>query len=537
MDQSALMDLWNAIDSPKAETMPLNWRRHAYLVTSSAGIIESYMRPSLNPGIAKEDGGLTGAGPKQLNFWDVFDAHVYDATIPEKQRKLIFAYVAANAAGKTIGTFVKFCQHLRDHALNGQVFWLIASTIDSIKGVPLRTIWQLLPRSMFGSWSYHPQQNLPTAITLILPNDRGTIELWPKTENQDIQEYESETCSGWLWTECRREAILHALEPRMRQGGFGLMDYFPCEGWHAMFREEANLPGSKVHYTEATVLENQHNLAPGFVHNEMPTALGGRGTMTVNEWKLRGLGKPAAFQGVVFKEFDPEVHVVQPFKPPSQWPLYMAGDWGYRNDHAFLLATVAPNEQVFGIAEEYDNETTVFDCCTRLWSMVNTFRPLSCGRWGTEDELFLALRAEFNLPRTDQYGKKTEVDRPVADFVRRQWAVIFPGGVPVDALDTDQSDGGRLIEEFWRCGFPAVVPVKANKHGGVELVRRNLEQLRFFLFDGCRYHRRDMMTWRYKENKDRVPDPEDRYERKNDHGCASIMYLLRSSPVHHRKSA
>lgn len=535
------MGLWDAVDSPDAEAQPLEWQRRAHAALVGAGTIERYMRPSPAPGIAVENGGKPGANPLQLRFWEEFDRHIYgggDATAG----KLIFACVAANRAGKTIATFGKFCQHLRDKAKHGEIYWLIAASIDSMKGVPLRTIWNMLPKAMFGNrWHYNPQGNLPTTIILDLPGGRGTVELWPKTENQDIQEFESEAVSGWLWTECRRQAILNAMEPRMSSGGFGIMDYIPCEGWHAIFSEEAKVPKSKVHYVEATVFDNQHNLAPGFVVNEMPVPLGGRGTMSIEEWQTRGLGKPAAFEGIVFKQFDPLLHWRKPFKIPEYLPLFMGADWGYRNPHAFLLAVCMPDEHVIGIGEVYGNECTVFEVCRRLWAMVDSWRKMDCGLWGTLDELLEELAKEQVMGRMfalddPQAFKEGRFATPVADHIRGQWKRVLPHACVIDAsvFDRDQADGTALSDEFERCGFPVARSVKENKVGGVEMIRRRLEQYTFSLFNSCPMHRRDLMTWRYKENKDRIPDPADQFEKKNDHGAASVMYLLRSSPTYNK---
>lgn len=453
-------------------------------------------------------------------------------------------YIAAGCVhhncGKTITAFILFCLWLRDHAKNGEVYWLIAASLDSIKGVPLRTIWGILPRSMFGGWHYHPQSNLPTTIPLWLPDGRGVIELKPMTENQDLQEFEQERLSGWLWSECRREAVFGALQPRMvAHGAFGIMDYIPIEPWHRELEENARIPGSMVHHVRMAIVENQHNLSAGAVHDMKPKALGGRGTMSVEEWKLRGEGLPAAYEGVVFKQFDPDVHMHKAFKVPEYLPLFMGADWGYRNPHAFLLAVCMPDETVIGLAEEYDNECTVFEVCKRLWVMVDSHRAMKA--LGGVDAMFQALLeeqafAKVRMLEDPAAEKEGRIRRPVRDHIRAEWKRVLAAPCVIDAsiFDRDQADGSALSDHFDACGFPVVRSVKENKAGGVELIRRKLEQRQFFLFDACAKTRRDLMTWRYKENKDRIPDPADRFEAKNDHGVAAVMYLLRSGLSHHR---
>jgi hypothetical protein len=525
--------MWDDIESEKAKAMSVDWWRRAKAAKDAAGKIEKYLRPSLKPGIAKENGGTRGASPTQIKTWGTFWENFHSES---PSRKRIIAISGSNQSGKTACAYAAWCLYLRDFAPSGSIHWLIAASIDSIKGVPLRTLWQLLPRSMFGSWHYHPQSNLPTTIPLHLPDGRGVIELKPMTENQDLQEFEQERLSSWLWSECRREAVFGALQPRMvAHGAFGIMDYIPIEPWHRDIEENARVPGGMIHHVRMAIIENQHNLAPGAVHDMKPKALGGRGTMSVEEWKLRGEGRPAAYEGVVYKQFEPDRdgkphHVIPPFTIHPLWPLYVFGDWGYRNPHAIGLGTVAPNEAKYVIDEEYGPETTVFDVCKRMWVKVSSWRTMHPYAGMTVDEMFLRLRNEMNQSKAAEGRTPT----PIRDHIRREWKRVLAAPWVMDAsiFDRDQADGTALSDEFELCGVPVAASIKANKDGGVELVRRNWEQMRVFFFAACTHFRREHATWRFKENKDRIPDPDDKYERKNDHCPAALMYWLRSGPCY-----
>lgn len=535
MDSAALMDLWNAVEQVEPSPDAVPWLRRAHAALVGAGTIERYMRPSPTPGIAKENGGRPGAYRQMFELWDAIRRRVVDG---DKTFKY-FVFVAANQVGKSTAIAVAVCLWLRDYAKPGAVMWVIAQTWKAMRDIPLKLLWQLLPRKMFGNWFYDPSvQSLPTLV-LFLPNG-GTAEIWFKTEEMDLAEFESSRVDLVWWTEARRHAVWDAIQPRlMARDGMMFMDVLPCEPWHRDMIEEAELPNSLTFLVRAGMVDNQHNLPPGTVENMKPKSLGGRGTWSIEVWNMRGLGIPSAFEGIVFKQFDPQLHWRKPFKIPEYLPLFMGADWGYRNPHAFLLAVCMPDEHVIGIGEVYGNECTVFEVCRRLWAMLDSWRPMDCGTWGTLDELLEELAKEQVMGRMfalddPQAFKEGRFATPVADHIRSQWKRVLPHGCVIDAsvFDRDQADGTALSDEFERCGFPVVRSVKQNKVGGVEMIRRRLEQYTFSLFNSCPMHRRDLMTWRYKENKDRIPDPADQFEKKNDHGAASVMYLLRSSPTY-----
>ena len=99
--------------------------------------IEVFERPSPNPGVY----GNPGASPEQLEFQEAFFSGKYR----------ILAAAGGNQSGKTTGAAgMTFCKHLRDHARNGQAYWIMAATSQTLRDIPCKTFWQFLPRSMFG---------------------------------------------------------------------------------------------------------------------------------------------------------------------------------------------------------------------------------------------------------------------------------------------------------------------------------------------------------------------------------------------------
>lgn len=67
--------------------------------------------------------------------------------------------------------------------------------------------------------------------------------------------------------------------------------------------------------------------------------------LTEDERQCRIHGLPLHLAGLVYKEFDPSVHILRdpPWdKPPRDWPIYVAIDPHPRTPHAVLFCTVSP---------------------------------------------------------------------------------------------------------------------------------------------------------------------------------------------------
>lgn len=63
--------------------------------------------------------------------------------------------------------------------------------------------------------------------------------------------------------------------------------------------------------------------------------------------------------GLVFKTFDPAVHVIDPMIPPKNWTWYCSVDHGFNNPTAWLWHAVSPDNVVVTFSEHYAREMTV----------------------------------------------------------------------------------------------------------------------------------------------------------------------------------
>lgn len=149
------------------------------------------------------------------------------------------------------------------------MFWVIAQSNEAMRGVPQKTLWYFLPRWMFPSGlEYTPKLGFGqiSTLSLNLPEGRGKCEVWFKTEEMDLDKFESERLKGAWWTECKREALFDVIQPRLAANrGFLLMDYVPLYGWQRAKVREAYESGKNpyVYHVRFCMKDNAHNLPDG----------------------------------------------------------------------------------------------------------------------------------------------------------------------------------------------------------------------------------------------------------------------------------
>jgi PBSX family phage terminase large subunit len=65
------------------------------------------------------------------------------------------------------------------------------------------------------------------------------------------------------------------------------------------------------------------------------------------------LGKWVAFEGLIYDNFDPSVHIVDPFEIPEGWPRFRVVDFGYRNPFVCQWWAVSPDDIYYMYREIY----------------------------------------------------------------------------------------------------------------------------------------------------------------------------------------
>ena len=206
------------------------------------------------------------------------------------------------------------------------------------------------------------------------------------------------------------------------------------------------------------------------------------------------------YTGLVYKEFQRETHIIEPFDIPSGWSIYRSLDFGSTNPTAAIWIAVDNDDNWFVYKEHYvtgqtiDYHAGIINSESMGRSIQATYGDPSGAQWIQE----FAQRGIYITPANKEIGQAFNtwvtfgIDK-VAQKLKR-----IPGHV-VSEVRTTVSDAGYSIA---------------------------MPQL--FIFSGCSNTIREFETYRWKEKKDTqaqdLNEP-DVPEKANDHAMDALRYF------------
>lgn len=166
-------------------------------------------------------------------------------------------------------------------------------------------------------------------------------------------------------------------------------------------------------------------------------------------------GRWVQAEGVVYEEWDPAMHIVDPFEIPEEWLRYRAIDFGYTNPFVCLWGTVDGDGRLYVYREIYHTQRTVRAHAVTLREQEG---------WTNTIEILNEQTGEF---------EEVEVENPDRESIE------------ATVCDHDAEDRATLREE----GMPSVAARKAVSRG-LEKVRERLAvagdgRPRLYFFRGC----------------------------------------------------
>lgn len=196
----------------------------------------------------------------------------------------------------------------------------------------------------------------------------GTSKIGFKTCDQGREKFQG-TSLDWVWFDEEPPFDIY-LECRMRvldKVGdiFGTMT--PLKGltwvYDKIYLNESN--DNEVWYEEMEWADN-----PYLNESEIQSL---SSVLSADELDARRFGKFTARGGLVYSEFDPAIHIVEPFKVPTQWYDKISIDPGLHNPLSCHWYAVDYDGNIYVIAEHYEAEQTIEyhanrikDICKRL---------------------------------------------------------------------------------------------------------------------------------------------------------------------------
>lgn len=207
---------------------------------------------------------------------------------------------------------------------------------------------------------------VPERAYLRIPAGRGEdkplVMLDFKSTDQGRKRFQGTQWDGaWMDEEATNDEsiVYEVLRGLMKRKGWFQITATPLAAgitlllWHENAEEEERkveqglLEPEKQRHVSIQLLTDQ-NVA--IAEEERESFFEGMGE---EEERVRRTGEFLVQQGLVFREFDKEVHVVPPFELPWEWTIYDVLDPGHANAFAILFAAVDPHGTVWIFDELY----------------------------------------------------------------------------------------------------------------------------------------------------------------------------------------
>lgn len=123
--------------------------------------------------------------------------------------------------------------------------------------------------------------------------------------------------------------------------------------------EKAGQPLFKRRFIPANLYDNPYLTEDGMYEaNLMSLPEEERRKLLEGDWTIA--------EGAAFSEFNPSIHVIEPFEIPSGWPKFRMCDYGYGSVTAVLWGAVAPDEQIIIYREFYTKRVTAADLAYQI---------------------------------------------------------------------------------------------------------------------------------------------------------------------------
>ena len=150
--------------------------------------------------------------------------------------------------------------------------------------------------------------------------------------------------------------------------------------------------------------------------------------LSEDELSTRRDGKFLHLQGLVFKEFDKQVHVVPPFKPDRSYTVYAAIDNHPRTEQAVLFVAVDQHNRVFAFHERFQHGT-----------------PAEVASWITRfhDEVHPVEQCLID-PSSQADSNRGETTYEIIE------AALSRAGIPLDFGSKDLASGIQVVRDYLR---------------------------------------------------------------------------------------
>ena len=206
------------------------------------------------------------------------------------------------------------------------------------------------------------------------------------------------------------------------------------------------------------------------------------------------LGEWVFYGGMVYPNYNPAVHVIDPFDIPKDWPVLRAIDFGSRDPFVCLWGAVGPENEVYIYREYYNREAAPIN------EHANTIKEYS--------------------------ARDGRVIKTVADPESKQSIEdLCHERIPTVQANNDRSAGRMRVMEYLSATPEGPKPYSMQ---GVETDRKKWP--RVYIFNTCKETTREFKFYRWKERSKVVREKEKETTEGEDHAMDTLRYLLMERP-------
>lgn len=213
-----------------------------------------------------------------------------------------------------------------------------------------------------------------------------------------------------------------------------------------------------------------------------------------------------AFEGQVYSDFRRDVHVVRPFRIPSNWERHIRLDHGYRNPAAALFFAISPEGECYCYKELY----------VREWLI----KEIVLGNKKEKKEGIVELTrggSSFKTAKIDPSTKARRGGTGESDYdeYRRHWPDTLP---PLQMAKNDVQVGIDRVKSYLKADPKTQKPL-------------------LYIFETCTNLLEEITTYRYPDlrpNQQGVKSEDEKPIKVDDHALDALRYMVVDLPERYK---
>jgi len=367
--------------------------------------------------------------------------------------------------------------------------WVVSLTNEVQRDVAQKEILRWLPKDQIKDVVMRQgrKDSLEVGIIDFIELKNGSV-IGFKSCDQGREKFQG-TSLEWIWfdeeppEDIYKEAMMRIIDTR--GDAWGTMT--PLKGLtfihDLIYLNERQDP--QIKYWLMQWADNPH------LHPDEIAAL--EATMTEEEREARQYGKFVAMSGLVYKEFNEDIHVIDPFAVPTSWYDNISIDPGLDAPLSAHFYAVDPYHNVYVIEEHYRAGESVEWHAEQLHNLANQLN------WPKRNGMLEALIDSAANQRT------LAAERTVTELFYEHNVLADTG------VEKDVWTGIQRVKQY----------LKLRDNPQVDVWPRGKPKL--FIFRNCVQMIKEIKSYRWKPEGDRPI-------KKNDHAMDDLKYYIMSRP-------